>query len=205
MKEEAGKQSARYVQELDSVMREQKADQDRLDNLLRVRREVQNQLEQRQHELAEAEKRSERLLEHIRTSETALGESRKLRDDMFQEVNTAKAQVEVLNKRLEDVVRSLDDARTDRQEDARRRKKQEVVDNLKRLHRGIYDRVVNMCHPVHQRYNVAVTKVLGKYLDAIVVDTEDTARNCIQYLKEQLLEPETFLPLNYLQVNYLFR
>lgn len=56
-----------------------------------------------------------------------------------------------------------------------------------------------MCQPVHKRYNVAITKVLGKFMEAIVVDTEQTARQCIKYLKEQMLEPETFLPVNYLQ------
>lgn len=57
-----------------------------------------------------------------------------------------------------------------------------------------------MCQPIHKRYNVAITKVLGKFMEAIVVDTEHTGKQCIQYLKEQMLEPETFLPLDYIQV-----
>lgn len=56
-----------------------------------------------------------------------------------------------------------------------------------------------MCQPIHKRFNVAITKVLGKYMEAIVVDTEHTARQCIKYLKEQMLDPETFLPIDYLQ------
>lgn len=66
-----------------------------------------------------------------------------------------------------------------------------------------YDRMINMCQPTHKRYNVAVTKVLGKYMEAIIVDTEKTARRCIQILKEQMLEVETFLPLDYLQAKPL--
>jgi len=66
-----------------------------------------------------------------------------------------------------------------------------------------FDRMINMCQPIHKRYNVAITKVLGKYMEAIVVDTEKTARQCIQYLKEQMLEPETFLPLDYIQAKPL--
>jgi len=66
-----------------------------------------------------------------------------------------------------------------------------------------YDRMYNMCEPIHKRYNVAITKVLGKYMEAIVVDTEKTARQCIQHLKEQYLEPETFLPLDYIQAKPL--
>lgn len=63
--------------------------------------------------------------------------------------------------------------------------------------------MISMCQPIHKRYNVAVTKVLGRYMEAIVVDTEHTARQCIQYLKEQMLDPETFLPLDYLQTKPL--
>lgn len=63
--------------------------------------------------------------------------------------------------------------------------------------------MITMCQPTHKRYNVAITKVLGKYMEAIVVDTEHTGRQCIKYLKEQMLEPETFLPLDYLQVKPL--
>lgn len=62
-----------------------------------------------------------------------------------------------------------------------------------------YDRMINMCQPIHKRYNVAITKVLGKYMEGIVVDNEHTGRQCIKYLKEQMLDPETFLPLTYLQ------
>lgn len=40
-------------------------------------------------------------------------------------------------------------------------------------------------------------------MEAIIVDTEKTARRCIQILKEQRLEVETFLPLDYLQAKPL--
>ena len=36
------------------------------------------------------------------------------------------------------------------------------------------------------RYSLALTKVMGKNMDAIVVDTEKTAKDCIQYIKEQV-------------------
>lgn len=45
--------------------------------------------------------------------------------------------------------------------------------------------MINMCQPTHKRYNVAVTKVLGKYMEAIIVDTERTARRCIQVIQTQ--------------------
>lgn len=44
---EASRQAARYLQELDSVNREQKADQDRLDNELRRKGEFDNKHRQK--------------------------------------------------------------------------------------------------------------------------------------------------------------
>ena len=40
-------------------------------------------------------------------------------------------------------------------------------------------------------------------MEAIVVDTEKTARQCVQFLKDQMLDPETFLPLDYIQAKPL--
>lgn len=33
---------------------------------------------------------------------------------------------------------------------------------------------------------MAITKVLGRNMDAVVVDTEKTGKDCIQYIKEQV-------------------
>ena len=94
-------------------------------------------------------------------------------------------------------------ARVDKHEDNRRKKEQEIVENFKRLFPGVFDRLINMSNPIHKKYNVAITKQLGRYMEAIVVDTEQTARQCIQYLKDQMLEPETFPPLDYIQAKLL--
>lgn len=66
LKEDAAKSSARYMQELDSVNREQKAEQDRLDNISRMRTDAENKHRQKLHEIEEMEKRIEKLTELIR-------------------------------------------------------------------------------------------------------------------------------------------
>ncbi|EFN88816.1 structural maintenance of chromosomes protein 1A [Harpegnathos saltator] len=203
LKEEAGKQSARYLQMLDSINREQKSDQDRLDNEGRKKTEIENKHKQKGHMRDEALKRVEKLEEHIKTSEAALEDQKKLRADLQSDVGTSKDKVQNLQRELESISEQLGDAKVDKHEVSRTKKKTEIVENFKRLFPGVYDRMYNMCEPIHKRYNVAITKVLGKYMEAIVVDTEKTARQCIQYLKEQYLEPETFLPLDYIQAKPL--
>ncbi|CAL7944176.1 unnamed protein product [Xylocopa violacea] len=203
LKEEAGKQSARYLQLLDSINREQKSDQDRLDNEGRKKTEIENKHKQKGHMRDEALKRVEKLEEHIRTSEASLEDQKKMRADLQSDVGTSKDKIQNLQRELESISEQLGDAKVDKHEVSRTKKKTEIVENFKRLFPGVYDRMYNMCEPIHKRYNVAITKVLGKYMEAIVVDTEKTARQCIQYLKEQYLEPETFLPLDYIQAKPL--
>ena len=38
------------------------------------------------------------------------------------------------------------------------------------------------------RYSVAITKVIGRDLDSIVVDTEKTGKDCIQFMKDQVCD-----------------
>lgn len=203
LKEEAGKQSARYLQLLDSINREQKSEQDKLDNEARKKSEIDNKFKQKTHMKDDAIKRVEKLEEHIRTSEVALEEQKRMRNDLQSDVGSSKDKVQKLQSELESISEQLGDAKVDKHEVSRTKKKTEIVENFKRLYPGVYDRMYNMCQPIHKRYNVAITKVLGKFMEAIVVDTEKTARQCIQYLKEQYLEPEMFLPLDYIQAKPL--
>jgi len=203
LKEKAGKESARHMSDLDSINREHKSDQDRLDNELRKKTDVESKMKNKGHELEESKKRLDKLMDHIRASETQLEEQKKIYDDLNVDVGSSKERIKELTEALEEVTAELGDARVDKHEDNRRKKKQEIVENFKRLFPGVYDRMINMSQPIHKKYNVAITKQLGRYMEAIVVDTEGTARQCIQYLKDQMLEPETFLPLDYIQAKPL--
>merc|ERR1719189_1655344 len=203
LKEKAGKESARHMSDLDSINREHKSDQDRLDNEMRKKQDVESKMKNKGHELDESEKRAEKLNDHIRASEAQLEEQRKIYDELNVDVGDSKDRIKELTENLEEVTAELGDARVDKHEDNRRKKKQEIVENFKRLYPGVYDRMINMSQPIHKKYNVAITKQLGRYMEAIVVDTEGTARQCIQYLKDQMLEPETFLPLDYIQAKPL--
>jgi len=53
-----------------------------------------------------------------------------------------------------------------------------------------------LCQPRDAGYRVAIIKVIGHNLDAIVCDTPATACKAIDYLKAQKLTPQTFLPID---------
>ncbi|XP_041349100.1 structural maintenance of chromosomes protein 1A-like [Gigantopelta aegis] len=200
LKEEAGKRAARNLQELESISREQKSDQDRYDNETRKKNEALAKIKQKEHEMEENRKRVDKLNEYIRTSTQAVSEQRQVERELSDEVEIANSRIDEINRELEDIVIQLGEAKVDKHESARAMKKAELLDNLKRLFPGVHGRLIDLCEPSHKKYQVAITKVLGKYMDAIVCDSEKTAKDCIQYMKEQRIEPETFLPLDYLDV-----
>ncbi|RWS29829.1 structural maintenance of chromosomes protein 1A-like protein 2 [Leptotrombidium deliense] len=203
LKEEAARLSAKYLKNLDSLEREQKADVDRHENEMRKQQEIESKIRVHQNEREENLKRIEKLRDNISVSENNLQELKRKETEIDELVKFAKDRVSKISSELEGINCELGDAKVDRHEDERRKKKAEVVDHLKKLYPGVYDRMLNLCKPIHKRYNMAITRVMGKSMEAIVVDSERTARLCIQYLKDQMMEPETFLPLDYIEVKPL--
>ncbi|XP_058060445.1 structural maintenance of chromosomes protein 1A [Anopheles bellator] len=199
LKQKADAMAGKYLINLDSVNREQKSDQDLLDSEINKKAQIEENYKRNESEKNEVLKRQEKLIDHIKSSKLALEEQNRLKAELSQDVGSSKERILELQSELENVREQLGDAKIDKHEDARRKKKQEVVELFNQEVPGVYDRMINMCQPTHKRYNVAVTKVLGKYMEAIIVDTEKTARRCIQILKEKMLDVETFLPLDYLQ------
>jgi len=201
LKETAGKQAAAVQTRLDKIMRDQNGDQENLAQLKQKKKDLETRKvdlgEQRQQLL----QRIEQLEEYIKTnveSKNKLTEEYEANSASVQDANEKHQRT---NELLEDVQNQLNEAKADRSESTRTQKKQEFIDNLKRLYPGVYGRLVDLCEPVHKRYAVAITKILGKYMDAIVVDTEKTGRDCIQYMKEQMIRRETYLPLDTLKTN----
>ncbi|XP_061469779.1 structural maintenance of chromosomes protein 1A-like isoform X2 [Rhineura floridana] len=200
LKEEASKRAATLAQELEKFNRDQKADQDRLDLEERKKVETEAKIKQKLREIEENQKHIEKLEEYIATSKQSLEEQNKLEGELTEEVELAKCRIDEINKELNQVMEQLGDARIDRQENSRQQRKAEIMESIKRLYPGsVYGRLIDLCQPTQKKYQIAVTKVLGKNMDAIIVDSEKTGRDCIQYIKEQRGEPETFLPLDYLE------
>jgi len=66
LKEEAGKRAAAKLHELDTVSREQKMDQDRLDNEQRQKSDYDAHIKQKENELEESTQRLDKLNEYIK-------------------------------------------------------------------------------------------------------------------------------------------
>lgn len=64
----------------------------------------------------------------------------------------------------------------------------------------MYGKIIDLCKPIHRKYETAISVILGKNMDAVVVSDQQTAIECIRYMKDQRAGQATFLPLDSLTV-----
>ncbi|RPD71420.1 condensin complex subunit SMC1 [Lentinus tigrinus ALCF2SS1-7] len=105
-----------------------------------------------------------------------------------------------INEKLVNIYEQLTQAGVDQQETARESRLKETLSNLQRIFPGVRGRVVDLCKPTQRKYETAVAVVLGRNIDAIVVDEEKTAIDCIEYMRNQRAGQATFIPLDTIQV-----
>ncbi|WVN85323.1 uncharacterized protein L203_100468 [Cryptococcus depauperatus CBS 7841] len=105
-----------------------------------------------------------------------------------------------INERLQDTYHKLLQAGVDKRESEREIKLKEALAGLKRVFPGVHGRMVDLCKPVTRKYDTAVMTVLGRNIDAVVVEHEKVAIDCIEYMKNQRAGQATFIPLDTIQV-----
>uniref|UniRef100_A0A8C7R6S5 Structural maintenance of chromosomes protein n=1 Tax=Oncorhynchus mykiss TaxID=8022 RepID=A0A8C7R6S5_ONCMY len=155
---------------------------------------LQAKIKQKIREIEENQKRIEKLEDYITTSKQSLDEQKRMEEELTEEVEGAKKRIDEINLELNQVLEHLSVSLSTNPSYWLILKR--TGGKLKHF----YGRLIDLCQPTQKKFQIAVTKVLGKNMDAIIVDSEKTGRDCIQYIKEQRGEPETFLPLDYLEV-----
>ncbi|KAL4079656.1 RecF/RecN/SMC [Scleroderma citrinum] len=154
--------------------------------------------------LSREEKTALRTLDQLRTKSEEMDTKRnKLNEDatIQGERKNERTRLEAeTNEKLADVYHRLLQAGVDRTESEREAKLKETLANLQRIFPGVRGRVVDLCKPTQRKYETAVSVVLGRNIDAVVVDEEKTAIECIEYLRTQRAGQATFLPLDTISV-----
>lgn len=71
----------------------------------------------------------------------------------------------------------------------------EAIAELQRLFPDVHGRLVDLVEPTNGRYTTAMDVGMGRYGDAIVVETSEAAARCIEFLRERRVKPCLFLPM----------
>ncbi|TVY58893.1 Structural maintenance of chromosomes protein 1 [Lachnellula cervina] len=105
-----------------------------------------------------------------------------------------------LDEKLQEILKSLTDANASRRQNDKEARTREMIVSLKRIFPGVRGRVGELCKPKLKKFDEAVITALGRDFDSVIVDTEKTGTECVQYLKDQRFSPMTFIPLDNIKV-----
>jgi structural maintenance of chromosome 1 len=185
-----------------------------LDAKKRQGRGLRDTLTTAQETLARYEGKKAKLSEQVASLQERVDVAQSNVDDLQNQVNGKKAESETLasetrrisqletevNEKLHDTLQQLLQFRATKSESDRALRLKDNIAKLKKVFSGVHGRVYDLCKPSERRYNTAVKIVLGRNTDSIVVDHEDTAIRCIEYLRQNRSGQATFIPLDTIQV-----
>ncbi|KAJ3410001.1 Structural maintenance of chromosomes protein 1, partial [Chytridiales sp. JEL 0842] len=199
-KETVAGQTVKERQQVATLQRELKTkSEDRLrkEEALNVATNREKQLLEDQASLTE---RQSKLSEEVAQFKADVEKAKKELEGIESQRRKLRQQESQKNEQLAEVQGKLLQARADRNESEKEAKNRETLESLKRIYPGVYGRLTDLCKPTQRKYDVAVSTILGRNMDAILVDNEKTGIECIQYLREQRCGTATFLPLETLTV-----
>ena len=106
-----------------------------------------------------------------------------------------------LDEKLQEVLKKLLAADEGRRQNEKELRNKEMVKSLKQLFPGVRGRIGDLCKPKQKKFEEAVITALGRDFESVIVDTEKTGTECVQYLKDQRHSPMTFIPLDNIKVS----
>ncbi|KAL0933019.1 smc1 protein [Colletotrichum truncatum] len=186
---------------LDNLIRQQKTDEVTVNTLKGKVDTISAALEKYEGELETIGERKSATEANIKALSQEIDNKKKQYHQIQSErVRTSQRRTE-LEEKLETVAKQLREADDGRRQNDRETRMKEMVNNLKRLYPGVKGRIGDLCKPKQKKYDEAVSIALGRDYESVIVDTERTGHDCVQYLKDQRFPPMTFIPLDNIKVN----
>ncbi|KAL3662383.1 hypothetical protein V7S43_012710 [Phytophthora oleae] len=186
--------------ELESILRQQNADKNKVETLTQERQENIAEVERLAEELKQVNERMSSMQRVISETEHAIAQAEKNLQTADDENRGQAEKKDTLKKQLDRVSEKLRDLKDDKRQSQAEARRAEMLETLKRLYPGVRGRLVDLCKPIQRKYNMAVTVATGKHMDAIVVTDYRTGQDCIQYLRDSRAGSAQFIPLDKIRV-----
>ena len=199
LKQEVNKRSAESQMHLKNLERQQKGDEETVNSLKSKVESSEFQIMSLKSTLTQAKETKDDLNDRIKKTTKEIAAKKKAINECTSErLRMAQIRTEK-DEQLQEVLKKLLDADEGRRQDEKEVRLRATIADLKRVFPGVKGRVSELCKPLEKRYGTAVSTILGRNFDAVVVDSEKTAIDCIQFLREQRRGQITFVPLETIQ------
>ncbi|KAJ6114566.1 Structural maintenance of chromosomes protein 1 [Penicillium sp. IBT 16267x] len=200
LREEVSKRSSADQLNLDNLQRQRKTEAEAVNSLKGKFESTEWQLKNLESDAQNMNERKASLTETNKITSKDIDRKKKELNTLTSERLKVSQMRTELEEKLQVVLRKLLEADNGKKQNERDLRAKEMISTLKRIFPGVKGRVSDLCKPKQRKYAEAVSTVLGRHFDAIVVDNEKTAKECIQHLRDQRAGLATFLPLETIQV-----
>lgn len=203
LREEVSKRSSADQLNLDNLRRQRKTDAEAVNSLKGKFENTEWQLKTLEADAQNMNERKSTLKDTIKTTSKDIDTKKKELNALTSERLKVSQMRTEFDERLQVVLKKLLEADDGKKQTERELRAKELISTLKRIFPGVKGRVSDLCRPKQRKFAEAVSTVLGRHFDAIVVDNEKTAKECIQHLRDQRAGQATFIPLETIQVKAL--
>ncbi|KAJ4357306.1 Structural maintenance of chromosomes protein 1 [Didymosphaeria variabile] len=201
LRSEVSKQTYADQAEVTRLEREIGTEREHARNLQQKIDGFQATVDRLEEEIAQLQERQNELKITLKDRKSTRATKRQDLNKLESDRKRNKDQSDELNQELRKVLSKLQSAEMDRHETNRERALREHVSKMKRTFgSSVYGRYKDLIKPKQRKYDAAIGTLLGWHMDAVLVDTDKTARDCVQFLKEGKLGQMSFLPLDSLTV-----
>ncbi|SLM34414.1 cohesin complex subunit [Lasallia pustulata] len=200
LKEQVNKRTSTDQIKVNNLTRQQRADEETVNSLQSKVNSVEWQIQKLKGELQDISERKDKVHGHIKQTSNDIDSKKKEFNTLASErLRLAQLRTE-LDEKLQEVLTKLLEAEDGKRQNEREQRLKATIADMRRIFPGVRGRISELCKPKQKKYGEAVSTVLGRHFDAVVVDTESTAKQCIQYLRDQRRGQATFIPLDTIQV-----
>lgn len=200
LKEEVNRRSSAEQLNLDNLRRQKKTEAEAVNSLKSKFEGTEWQLQNLESDTQSLGERKSSILDVIKTASKDIERKKKELNTLTSERLRVSQMRTELEEKLQVVLKKLLEADDGKKQSEKELRTKELISTLKRIFPGVRGRVSDLCRPKQKKYAEAVSTVLGRHFDAIVVDNEKTAKECIQHLRDQRAGQATFIPLETIQV-----
>ncbi|KAL8823480.1 MAG: hypothetical protein Q9191_005813 [Dirinaria sp. TL-2023a] len=199
LKEDVNKRTSSDQNKASNLSRQLRGDEETVNSLKSKVESAQWQIQRLESELSVIRERKNSVQTQVKQTAKEIAEKKKA----FNEHNSERLRLAQIrtekDEKLQEVLTKLLDAEDGRKQNEKEVRLRQTVADIKRMFPGVKGRVSELCKPTEKRYGTAVSTVLGRNFDAVIVENERTAIDCIQYLREQRRGQATFIPLDTIQ------
>ncbi|KAK4636387.1 Structural maintenance of chromosomes protein 1 [Fulvia fulva] len=181
---------------IDTINRQLKADEETVKSLKTKLDSTEKIASNLEDEISSLQQRRSDVQRTVKTTSKEMEAKKVAINTIISDRDRTRQKWRELDEKLQKCLESLDEARGYQRETNKEREQRERINSLKRIYPGVRGMLGSLCRPKQKKYETAVSTVLGRHYESIVVDSERTAQDCIAHLKASRGGQATFLPLD---------